>query len=691
MTAPSKVPAEWWIKEVEGSLIVDPRIPRRGGPTDALPVGHLVSPSGRREIVYSTQGPLPGLRAGAWVRESDARILVHQPEGRESGVRPLLPEEAWRAHGGEAGPWAKCIRAGEAAHGDPSTGQRTVGSTGELQVTLALWALRTAPPNLAETLTRAALVLAQSSPPRRAGVCSLPEEDRVWARMQQWLYAWRLRPDRPSEILGRDGFLLSPPTDEEGDDVCRRLREMFPQKCDPILPSPYAHGPGALLLHALAAIGVAHMVMEAGGCCPHARAAACGGALAGCLAIWGASPAPDEEPLPDDDRHCGGGPHQRPSRDPAQLVHLTHLQGPSGARRRHGLNPRVAPLATRSALEEEKVRLILGKLADGTRKTYSLGWRWWALFCGARGVEPLRWVTEATRMGEQDRLLDFVVHLSTNGHRAPGTIKTYLSAIRARHVAAGHPDPTAGMTRLWMAMDGLKRMHGAPTRKKPVTVAMLRALRATLLPDQGGDGRMLWAAILMAFFYLLRASEYCSPSSVGLAEHRGLRGCDLTFKRAGQEVAPTASPDELIVCIRGSKTDQYNRGEHRNHFLSGDPAYCVVSAVATYARARPGRYRGAHELGAFFTNERDQPLLRGQVQEALAHAAVDAGADPKDIGTHSLRIGGASALWNTFRDTALVQRWGRWTSSAFQSYLWDARALAEGVSGRMIAADFTPT
>ena len=79
------------------------------------------------------------------------------------------------------------------------------------------------------------------------------------------------------------------------------------------------------------------------------------------------------------------------------------------------------------------------------------------------------------------------------------------------------------------------------------------------------------------------------------------------------------------------------------------------------------------------------------MQEALAHAAADAGADPKDIGTHSLRIGGASALWNTFRDTALVQRWGRWTSSVFQSYLWDAKALAEGVSGRMIAADFAPT
>ena len=64
-----------------------------------------------------------------------------------------------------------------------------------------------------------------------------------------------------------------------------------------------------------------------------------------------------------------------------------------------------------------------------------------------------------------------------------------------------------------------------------------------------------------------------------------------------------------------------------------------------------------------------------------------AGAAPKDVGTHSLRIGGASALYAKFRDTALVQRWGRWKSDAFHCYLWEAASMAKGVAEQMAIAD----
>eukprot|EP00959_Pyramimonas_sp_CCMP1952_P299368 6261160-Pyramimonas_sp.AAC.1 len=63
--------------------------------------------------------------------------------------------------------------------------------------------------------------------------------------------------------------------------------------------------------------------------------------------------------------------------------------------------------------------------------------------------------------------------------------------------------------------------------------------------------------------------------------------------------------------------------------------------------------------------------------------------DPNDLGSHSLRIGGASALYAAFKDTALVQRWGRWSSDAFQGYLWEARGMAEGVASSMAATDIT--
>ena len=94
--------------------------------------------------------------------------------------------------------------------------------------------------------------------------------------------------------------------------------------------------------------------------------------------------------------------------------------------------PRVSELDSRAAWEQAKLQLVLDKLADGTKKTYSVGWRWWALFCRARGEEPLRTVTDANLREEESLMLDFVLHLAIHGHKAVGTIKQHLNAIRTQ-------------------------------------------------------------------------------------------------------------------------------------------------------------------------------------------------------------------------------------------------------------------
>ena len=73
----------------------------------------------------------------------------------------------------------------------------------------------------------------------------------------------------------------------------------------------------------------------------------------------------------------------------------------------------------------------------------------------------------------------------------------------------------------------------------------------------------------------------------------------------------------------------------------------------------------------------------------LRRAAVALGVDASQIGTHSLRFGGASALWAAYRDVGLIQRWGRWVSSAFHSYIWEPRTASRGVAAAMSAADLT--
>ena len=56
---------------------------------------------------------------------------------------------------------------------------------------------------------------------------------------------------------------------------------------------------------------------------------------------------------------------------------------------------------------------------------------------------------------------------------------------------------------------------------------------------------------------------------------------------------------------------------------------------------------------------------------ALANGVFDARID-----THSLRAGGATALYTKGVPLDVIQRWGRWESLPFHQYLWrDASAL----------------
>eukprot|EP00972_Heterocapsa_arctica_P019464 2872478-Heterocapsa_arctica.AAC.1 len=58
------------------------------------------------------------------------------------------------------------------------------------------------------------------------------------------------------------------------------------------------------------------------------------------------------------------------------------------------------------------------------------------------------------------------------------------------------------------------------------------------------------------------------------------------------------------------------------------------------------------------TWEGGKPLQRQEIQAILEQAAAAAGVDPQYIGSHSLRFGGATALWNAYKASGRVRRWG---------------------------------
>ena len=80
-------------------------------------------------------------------------------------------------------------------------------------------------------------------------------------------------------------------------------------------------------------------------------------------------------------------------------------------------------------------------------------------------------------------------------------------------------------------------------------------------------------------------------------------------------------------------------------------------------------------------------LKREVVQHYLRLAAMAQGYDGDKMGSHSLRIGGATAMYHTTNDLQRVRRFGRWVSDCFHSYLWESHEHMQGVARAMATDD----
>ena len=304
---------------------------------------------------------------------------------------------------------------------------------------------------------------------------------------------------------------------------------------------------------------------------------------------------------------------------------------------------------------------------------------------GASGVY-LTGETKDERKADEDELLRFMTYLAHVMQRTEGTVKQRLFAIKMGHLVAGHDDPTLNRVRIWAALNGFKRWQPETKRKYPVLPGMLVWIRRHLSSCDTlskGDQVILWAAIMVGFFFLLRASEFLVTVGRSWGSTRTLKGSDIEARKDNMQVTNFHQAEEVVIYLKGSKTDQY-QGTVRNQFKSGSEL-CVVSALADYQSIKPERFAGAEENQPLFRFEDGKPLQRGDIQNLIQLAAVADGQSTTRYGSHSLRIGGATAMYQTTKDLDVVKRFGRWNSDAFHGYLWESherqRDLAKGMAG----------
>lgn len=283
-------------------------------------------------------------------------------------------------------------------------------------------------------------------------------------------------------------------------------------------------------------------------------------------------------------------------------------------------------------------------------------------------------------------------------HRNKGsTLGVKKAAIRSAFEHEGLQDPTSGQ-RVKLVLRGMRREDGPPASKQP---AMLRHLEGVYQDLQvkklGSQGTAMWAAVCLGYFFTLRSRSYVAKN-----KGRGYNKRDILLRRDVHFVAgrgaearvikPTRENAHLvtrmIIRVKRSKTDQLGEGYERGININSHPYACAVKAVLAHLLVTPG-LPGEYPVCCFdakaaMRSTAQWTITRDEVSKALKGAAMRMGESTDDLGSHSLRIGGATALAAAGAPDSFICYWGFWKSPAYRGYLrhvkedpWEHRLAEE--------------
>ena len=333
-----------------------------------------------------------------------------------------------------------------------------------------------------------------------------------------------------------------------------------------------------------------------------------------------------------------------------------------------------------------------GDKAKSTRKIYQSAWERWCSWSRRQGWPTPYLSPKEDAVVNENKVLGYLGYLGWLG-ASVATLKQAIFAVKDAHKRAGYGDSTTKMHRVWIVINSLDRHSPKRPRRLGVTVSMLRWIGEHLengsssYGDLKVDCRMLQAALLTAWFFMLRAKEFSDSS--GIDEEMIVRGDDIQLAIQGESADPDQAMGrwEATLQFRKTKADQEAFGTCRTMLESGAKHLCVVRALLALREVAPRRFGGPEGHLPLFRWSSGQVLKRLEVQNILQRAARAVGLPAERFQSHSLRIGGASALYQATGEIELVKRSGRWTSSAVHRYLHDSGDVFKGLAGKMAAVD----
>jgi hypothetical protein len=292
-------------------------------------------------------------------------------------------------------------------------------------------------------------------------------------------------------------------------------------------------------------------------------------------------------------------------------------------------------------------------------------------------------------------VLSFLAHLKINIGVSGSTACNYLSGVRFMllnsNVDVAFMDRSNAIKTTRAGMHLLHRAESkeADTKRLPLTCEMIAYGKDVMYNARDVfTSRAIGIALLIGFCCLARVSEYLRTKG----KHH-FRAEDVVFiltpladseqpRYIPSMEAHLYSNDEVvgvIYTLKDAKNDTDGKGYtipfDRNK--SPDAAFDFVGDSFDFASfARPKRG------SPFISSSAGEELSYDSLLKAIKNIAIHFDLDPSRCGTHSSRIGGASALSAAGIEDSIIKIMGRWQSLAFLKYI----RLAASIYNRALEA-----
>ena len=339
-------------------------------------------------------------------------------------------------------------------------------------------------------------------------------------------------------------------------------------------------------------------------------------------------------------------------------------------------------------LHKQMVESVRAAWRDNTIRGMDCAWKQWSIF--ARVIakcDPVFWLTESwpspAQLMFEDMLLSMFANALVDKGNDPSTAKTYLSLVRSEHkrltgrrlgcmpngdVYGTAPECIKGL---------MRRKTANHARRLAILEVYLLEWFKILNLQADPFHRALKACVTACWQGLFRRSELCPAASLflsWLSDPRRVSYASCTF------LPDEVNPVKCVIDINTIKTDTlYRKGARVELPFDSASESNAAHNIWLMRKAMPLKpEEDPSQIPLFRYSYRNDTIsvvqLERAVEEMMEVARRNGDWDGQgEAKTHSLRIGGATALYDAGCPEMVIRIAGRWSSDCYMLYVRNAQ------------------